>query len=233
MAFRATLRRYHVWLGWLVGVPVLIWTISGLVMVMKPIDEVRGAKLIAAPSPIATLTKTVAPNIDGRPISSLKLEQHSDGPRWVISFADGGTRLADPGTGHLLPKLSAADAAREVASRYTGHAKIVSTTRTDAQKPPIELRRPLETWRVAMSDDTHFYVDAGSGEIVARRTGWWRTYDFFWGLHIMDLQGREDTNNPWVVTFGALSALMAVLAVVLLFLTGRKRRTVTKQRGDI
>ena len=57
-----------------------------------------------------------------------------------------------------------------------------------------------------MDDGTHFYVDAGSGEVVARRTRFWRVYDFMWGLHIMDLQGREDTHNPWVVGFALVAA---------------------------
>jgi len=74
-----------------------------------------------------------------------------------------------------------------------------------------------------MSDDTHFYVDGGSGEIIARRTRWWRIYDFMWGLHIMDLQGREDTHNPWVVSFGALSLGMVILAFILLPLTIRRK----------
>ena len=36
------LAKLHIWLGWLVGVPILMWTITGLVMVAKPIEEVRG-----------------------------------------------------------------------------------------------------------------------------------------------------------------------------------------------
>ena len=81
----------------------------------------------------------------------------------------------------------------------------------------------MNGWRVRMSDDTHFYVDGGSGEIVARRTSWWRIYDFMWGLHIMDLQGREDTNNPWVVSFAVLSLGMVLLALTLLPMTIRRK----------
>jgi hypothetical protein len=44
-----------------------------------------------------------------------------------------------------------------------------------------------------------------------------------WGLHIMDLQGREDTNNPWVVSFGVLSLGMVLLAMILLPLTIKRR----------
>ena len=53
MGVRTSLRRYHVWLGWLVGLPFLFWTVSGLVMVAKPIEEVRGTALIAEPKPLA------------------------------------------------------------------------------------------------------------------------------------------------------------------------------------
>ena len=220
---RRTLRRWHVWLGWLVGVPMIFWTVSGLVMVARPIEDVRGSALIRDAAPIASTRGVVAPVIEGRAVSAMKLESRATGPRWVIAFADGGSRLADPATGALLPALGAADAAREVTSRYTGTARVVETRRVAADSPPLELRRALDGWRVKMDDDTHFYVDAGSGEIVARRTSWWRIYDFMWGLHIMDLQGREETNNPWVVTFAALSVLMALLAIVLLPLTVKRR----------
>ena len=223
MGVRTTLRRYHVWLGWLVGLPFLFWTVSGLVMVAKPIEEVRGEHLISRPKPIAVPSPLIAPQVEGLQVVAITLEQRANGPRWEIDFADGQSRLADPATGTLLPRLGAADAARELMARYSGAAKVVSTSRVDAGSPPLELRRAMNGWRVAMSDGTHFYIDGGSGEIIAKRTSWWRVYDFMWGLHIMDLQGREDTNNPWVVSFGALSLGMVLLAMVLLPMTIRRR----------
>ena len=75
-----------------------------------------------------------------------------------------------------------------------------------------------------MDDGTNFYVDAGSGAVVAKRTGWWRFYDLMWGLHIMDLKTREDSHNPLVITLGIASLVMAVLAITLLPLTIRRRR---------
>ena len=219
MGVRASLRRYHVWLGWLVALPFLFWTVSGLVMVAKPIDEVRGTNLLAPLKPIHFADTLVAPQIEGLPVIAITLEPRAAGPRWEIDFADGQSRLADPLTGKLMPRLGAADAAREVTYRYTGKATVASTSRVEANSPPLELRKAMNGWRVAMSDGTHFYVDGGSGEIIARRTSWWRIYDFMWGLHIMDLQGREDTNNPWVVSFAVLSLGMVLLALMLLPLT--------------
>ena len=222
-AVRTRLRRWHVWLGWLIGLPMLFWTVSGLVMVARPIEEVRGEHLVSQPPPIALNGGLVVPTIEGRAVRSLRLEPRAEGQRWLVEFDDGEKRLADPATGRLLPRLGAADATRELMARYAGAAKVVSTNRIEAGAPPLELRRAMDGWRVEMDDGAHFYVDGGSGEIIARRTAWWRFYDFMWGLHIMDLQGREDTNNPWVVSFGALALAMVLLAVTLLPMTIRRR----------
>jgi len=221
---RSTLRRYHIWLGWLIGVPMLFWTISGVLMVVKPIEEVRGTALLSDPRPVRTATLPIAPAIDVRPLIKLTLEQRAAGPRWVLAFADGASRLADPATGRLLPPLNAADAMREVMTRYQGKAKVTGATRTDPANPPIELRRAMDGWMVGMSDGTHFYVDAGSGDVVARRTAWWRFYDFMWGLHIMDLQTREDAHNPWLIGFGITAALTTIMALILLPMTSRRKK---------
>lgn len=224
MITRARLRRWHVWLGWVVALPILFWTVSGVIMVIRPIEVVRGTDLLSDAPAVRLTDPAVPPLVTGRPFASMALEGRASGPRWVVKFKDGPTRLADPATGALLPPLSAADAVREVTARYKGTAKVRSVTRTDAADPPLDLRRPIATWQVTMSDSTNFYVDAGSGEVVARRTGWWRFYDFMFGLHIMDLKSREDTSNPLVISFGVAALVMSVLALVLLPLTINRRR---------
>ena len=40
-----TLAKWHIWLGWLVGVPIAMWLATGLLMVSRPIEEVRGNHL--------------------------------------------------------------------------------------------------------------------------------------------------------------------------------------------
>ena len=224
MTLRATLRRWHMWLGWLVGVPVLFWTVSGFIMVARPIEEVRGTALLREPVPLVLAAPAVAPSLAGLPVSSLTLEPRAAGPRWVIHLTGepARSRLADPATGRLLGLLGAAEAQREVTARYTGKARVAAVNRVDPTNPPIDLNRPMDGWQVVMDDGTHFYVDAGSGEVVARRTRFWRVYDFMWGLHIMDLQGRKQTHNPWVVTFSLLTLVMVLMALVLLPLATRK-----------
>ncbi len=224
MINRKRLRRWHIWLGWIVGIPMLVWTISGIVMVAKPIEEVRGTHLMTDPAPMRLSAPMIPPRLEGVPLSSLSLQRRADGPRWVVSLADGTTRLADPATGALVPPLGAADAVREVMARYTGKASVAAVTRTNPADPPVDLRRPIAAWQIRMTDGTHFYVDAGSGDVVARRTSWWRFYDFMWGLHIMDPVTREDTHNPWIVGFALVSVVTVVLALIMLPLTIRRNR---------
>ena len=224
MITRKTLRRWHLWLGWLVGVPMLLWTLSGVVMVWKPIEEVRGEALLREPPPIQLSTPAIPPRLEGLDVESLALEPRTAGPRWIITTTDGRSRQADPATGGLVPTLGAADAVREVTARYTGQAKVAGVGKIDPAHPPLDLRREMDGWAVTMDDGTHFYVDSGSGEVVARRTRFWRFYDFMWGLHIMDLQTREDTHNPWILVFGLLALVTTVMAIILLPLSSRKKR---------
>jgi len=224
VSLRSRLRRYHIWVGWVAAIPVLLWVVSGLIMVWKPIEEVRGSDLLGTPPPMRLVGPPIPPHLAGVPLKSFALEQRADGPRWAIRLPDGTARLADPQTGLLLPPLSAADAVGEVLARYMGEAKVAGVTRTSKDDPPLDLRRPVATWLVSMDDGTRFYVDAGSGEIVATRTRWWRMYDFMWGLHIMDPQTREDTHNPFIIAFAMATLAMSILGVVLLPKALKRRR---------
>ncbi len=221
---RTRLRRWHLWLGWIVGLPVLFWVVSGLVMVARPIEEVRGTHLLKSPPPLQLRSAPVPPLLGQAPIASLALEQRAAGPRWVVRMRDDTTRLADPATGQWLPELSALDARREVLDRYRGRSTVAAVNPVDPAKPPMDFRRPVAAWQVRMDDGTNFYVESGSGEIAATRTRFWRVFDWMWGLHIMDLKTREDTHNPLVISFAVLSLITTVLALVLLPMTLRRRK---------
>lgn len=225
---RSQLRRWHIWLGWVVGVPFLFWVVSGLVMVARPIEEVRGTHLLDEPRPAQLQTAPVPPRVEGLPLASLTLKQQAAGPRWIATLQDGTTRSADPATGEWLPQMSAVGAVEEVMARYTGSASVASVSRTDPDDPPLDLRRPIPAWKVRMDDGTHFYVDSRSGEIAATRTAWWRFYDWMWGLHIMDLETREDTHNPLIVGFAIVALVTTILALVMLPLTIRRRRKASR-----
>jgi hypothetical protein len=76
-------------------------------------------------------------------------------------------------------------------------------------------------------DSTRVFVTADTGRIVAVRTGTWRLYDFFWGLHIMDWKNHEDFNTPWLLGFALGGLALWLGGAVLLTCVGRSGRVVT------
>ncbi|MCM8557526.1 PepSY domain-containing protein [Sphingomicrobium sediminis] len=222
---RKTLRRWHIWLGWLVGVPILLWTASGFFMVLKPIEEVRGNDLLSAAEQIRLAAPPRLPDgLEDVPLGTISLEQRASGPVWVIPSPDG-VRTADPASGEWRSPWGAADAVAEVEARYVGESKIASVRATVPADPPTDWRRATPAWQVEMDDGTRFYVERDSGRIAAVRTGWWRAFDFMWGIHIMDLQTREHISNNWVRIFALLAMLTTLMALVLLpVATWRRKR---------
>ncbi len=224
---RKTLRRWHLWLGWLVGVPLLLWTLSGLAMVLKPIEEVRGEHLrieqpqaLPAGNPAALAIPLAPASPERRRVTAMQWGRAVT----TLARADGTLERYDAATGAPLDPVDEAEARRIVAKGIRGGASVTSARLFPDGKAPLDFRRPGAAWQLALADGTHVYVGRDSGEIEAVRTRWWRIYDFFWGLHIMDLQTREDSHNPWLVTFAAFSLITVLVALVLLPLsTGRKR----------
>jgi uncharacterized iron-regulated membrane protein len=224
MRMRRSLFRYHVWLGWLVGIPLLLWTVSGLVMVARPIDEVRGTDLRAELPPLPATT--VYPPAIHSAADSLTLKQTALGPRWIVALGEG-RYAADPRDGRKLSALDRAQATAAALGYRKSPARVVSAGRTDAAHPPLDLRQARPAWGVRFADGGRFYIDADTGELLAVRTDYWRFYDTMRGLHIMDLQGREDTHHPILIVFTAIAALATMLAVLLMiarYLPRRRRR---------
>lgn len=227
MAFRLKRRmvmRWHVWLGWLIGVPLLLWTASGLFMASFPIDAVRGEHL-KAEAPALPGFRPVAPYLQGRPVQMLTLSQQAGNPVWLIDYADGGKRRADARTGALLPAVSASEAALLARAAFAGKAELQGVTRFAADNAPLELRRPRPSWQARFADDTHIYIDEETGAVLATRSALWRAFDFMWGLHIMDLQTREDTNHPILIGFAALAVISVLIGICLIPLRRAKGRS--------
>ena len=220
---RSFLARTHVWLGWIVGVPLLFWTASGLFMASQPIEMVRGEHLKRPSAPLVLTGPVIAPATGPRPVKALALEARPDGPKWVISYVDGGGRLADPATGALLPRIDAATAAILARAAFAGADALQGVKRTAADKPPLDLRRNRPAWQATFVDGTHVYIDAETGAVLATRTRFWRAYDVMWGLHIMDLQTREDSSHPILICFAALAVIGTLIGLILLPM--RRRRT--------
>lgn len=219
--------RWHIWLGWLAGVPLLLWCASGLVMVAKPIEEVRGDHLrreLAA----ELLTGNPAPVVIEREVRGQVREIRSlmQNGRAVtlVTRMDGGVTRYYAITARELGPFTDVEARLLVAKAIVGGDKVAGVRLFGADDPAPDFRRPVAAWQVTLADGTHVYVGRDSGAIEAVRTRWWRIFDFVWGLHIMDLQTREDTHHPILILFASLALVSSVIGVTLLFRRRKARR---------
>lgn len=231
MAQRNVMRlfaKWHVWLGWLVGVPIVMWLASGLFMVAKPIEEVRGEhlRLPVAEAPLVIEGSTLA--TDEAQLKDMRLVMQEGRAVAVLTTLDGVTTRVDYATGEAIAPVTAEDARAIAAARIVGGDKITSVRFFDADEVPFDFRRPRPVWQVTLEDATHVYIGRDTGEIEAVRTRWWRWSDFMWGLHIMDLSEREDTSHPILIGFAALSLIGALLGTILMF---RRRKTIVKAKA--
>jgi hypothetical protein len=133
--------------------------------------------------------------------------------------------MVDAVTGEMLSPLSAQTIESLATSYYAGTGGVERAERI--QETPVEARgKRAPLWRVDFDDafDTTLYLDPDTGTLVARRHRWWRVYDTFWMLHLMDYgDERDDVNNELLRLVAMGSAVAALAGVGLLFYSFRRR----------
>jgi hypothetical protein len=226
--FMRILARTHIWLGWLVGVPIVLWLASGLFMTLRPIEEVRGnhLRIEAQAEPLVLADSALAaPDAE---LKEMRVVMQQGRAVAILTTLDGAVSRVDFASGKAIPPLDANAARALVASRIVGGDKVQSVRLFPAKQTPFDFRREVSVWQVALADGTHVYVGRDTGEIEAVRTRWWRWFDLAWGLHIMDFSDREDTSHPALIGFAALSLSGALIGCILMF-----RRRKVRPRGTL
>jgi hypothetical protein len=224
-----SLAKWHIWLGWLVGVPIAMWLATGLLMVARPIEVVRGENLRKDPPAQPLVLPGSAIAAPDAQLREMRVTMQDGRAVAVLTTLDGAISRVDFASGAPIPPLDAAAARALVAERIVGGTAIERVTLFPADRTPFDFRRPLAVWQVRLADGTNIYVGRDTGEIEAVRTRWWRAFDVAWGLHIMDLSEREDTSHPVLILFAALSLTGALTGCVLMF-RRRKARPMVAPR---
>ena len=102
-------------------------------------------------------------------------------------------------TGEISSPISRVEAEAIAIDDFAHPAKVLESTFIDqVQDGHSEYRsKEVPVWKVLLDhpSQTAIYVSAQRGEVVARRNARWRVFDFFWMLHTMDYQGRDNFNS--------------------------------------
>lgn len=217
----------HRWLGLVISLQLLAWSVGGFVFSVLDIRAVRGEldSTVPAERPlgydaIETLSEPIRSMLersDARHSTQLTLIDRGLGAHWEARDANSAVVARFTLDGRRAETLTVEDAA-ELARRDFKHSAEVSAVVLYESDPPIEYRgRPLPAFRVEFDHpkDTHIYVDASTGEITARRNRSWRVFDFFWMLHTMDYKGRDNFNHPLLTAASVLAVGTSASGIAL------------------
>ncbi|WP_289027845.1 hypothetical protein [uncultured Paraglaciecola sp.] len=211
-------RKLHKWIACLIGIQILLWISGGVVMSAFPIENVRGKHLL-----LPTLKQNLKKPVVTNDISLSKWQSLSwtlSQNNWVLEAVniEGQTYWLNPSTGKPAPYLTQANILALAESRHAKGAK--AKTVINLKTIPFEVRHlNLPMYQVNFDDWIHtsFYIYPQSGKIVSVRSDIWRLYDFFWMLHIMDYQDREDFNHPLLIGAAGLSLLFTLTGLILVY----------------
>lgn len=222
--------RLHRWLALLIGIQLLLWFTSGLVMSLLPIERVRGEHLVdrEAAAPLSATATYASPQsiiaASDAPVRTLHHRMLLGRPIVEVETVSGTLLLVDGTNGVRLPPVNAAQAVSVALAAYRA-TPVPKATAERVTAASTEYKGRLPAWRVVLADadNTRVYV-TDTGAIAAVRTGTWRLYDFFWGLHIMDWSEPENFNTPWLKAFAFGGLALAVAGTVLLYPRWPRRR---------
>ena len=213
----------HKWIALVVGLQVLFWVGGGLVMVALPIETVRSEHRVAEQTAVP-LALAGLPSLDeiarqaGVAPTQADLHTTPRGPAWTLKPMSGEPVIVSAVTGRPFAPMSRDEATAFAIQAYRGDAAVSGVSFLTTA--PEETGKIGPLWRVDFADgeETSFYLSPATAEVVSRRSGVWRLFDFFWRLHVMDWDDGEDFNHPLIIITTALTLSIVVSGFILLWI---------------
>lgn len=227
------LRRLHKWVALVVGLQIALWCISGATFAWLDHHRVSGDHFIRdVPEPSIPAGRTPVDPRQWRDIGAQGLYEVSLQPldrRWVYRLVHrSGVDLFDAYTGEPVAVDEAA--VRAIAgARYAGSGRLVEVVHHPTTT--LETRDHGASWAAHFDDDasTTLWLSAEDARLLEVRSDSWRLFDFFWMLHTMDYEGRDDFNHPMLILIATSSlwvSLTGLLLVIRLFRPKRVNATI-------
>lgn len=221
-------RKLHKWLAYLLAMQIFAWLLGGLVMSAIPLEKVHGKHLAMRQLDNPFKQQDYTASLDSIVTQINEPQQISyrhflTTPIIVVTTAQGESSF-NGRTGQLL----VAPTQQNIIANAKAHLLINAAVKHANQLEigPREVGYKKNLWQVQFDDlwSTTLYLSAVNGQVITVRSTIWRIFDFFWMLHIMDYDEREDFNNPLLISFSATSVLFCLTGILLLLQNVRLRR---------
>lgn len=229
----------HRWLGIGLGLFVLLWIVSGVVMLfvgypkLTPAEHLSRLQPLSADCCIGPGAAFGASN-DPRTPLSLRLTSAGGGPRYLLDYGDGPLLAVDARSGKRIEHIGAAEALTSARQFADGtEVQLLDQVEEDAWTRNHALARERPLYRVQTDDAERrlLYVSSHTGLVVRDATAHERAWNLLgaW-LHWLYPLREVMPKAAWSVAlvYGALLAAVLVLLGMLIGLlrwrfTGRYR----------
>lgn len=219
------MRRLHRIATLVVGVPLVVWTVTGFAFTWFDFAAVRGAadRVDAPPLPVGDVRVSLAQAVarTGGSARSIALGAVEGRPVWIID----GHRI-DAVDGECLPPLGESDARAVARAAHRARPAVQAATLvTDTrQVPDVD----LPVWRVRLDDaaSTDVLVSPATGAIVGWRNSAWRRFDALWSLHVFGFVSRDHPAHLPLRIAAGLALLVSLTGAWILVDTYARRRRV-------
>ena len=209
------IRKTHRYLGLIIGIQFLAWTLSGLYFSWTDLDEIHGDQFFKTDPKAKSYSNllpldSIAEGIEEINLVSIKAEPYY----WINNL-----NLYHAQTGQLKQQLTEDEAIAVAQEHLISGLEIEKIELIEETGPHHEFReRPLPAYAIHFKhpDLLVAYVDASSGIFQRVRHQSWRWFDFLWMTHTMDYQGRDDFNNILLRIF-SLFGVFTVMSGFLLW----------------
>ena len=223
------IRKIHHYLGIIIGIQLFFWMISGAYFALIPIETVRGSDRAQDFQAIsidlnADILSPAAlqEQLQLSQIRELRLRNIRGQLVYEVYKAGKSSLFVLAHDGSPLKPIDVTQAKQAALADYTNSIDVDSVDLLE--NPPWEYSGPLPVYRVQLKDSRHtrIYVSPMTGEVLKRRNAYWRVFDIFWRIHIMDFEGENFNNN--LLRLISLSGLLLVISGYLLWWVSRKRQ---------
>ena len=211
------IRKIHRYLGLIIGIQFLIWTISGLYFSWTNLDEIHGDQFMK--NPISKISFSGLSGLEYiSDISKLELLNIANEPFYWVNEK----QLYNAKNGNKLDEITERQAIEVVNFHLKEDLEISTIEKIENIGPHHEYRgKPLPAYAIHFNHPEKItaYVSAKNGKFQRVRHSSWRIFDFLWMGHTMDYNGRDNFNNILLRVFSLFGVLTVLSGFSLWFVT--------------
>ncbi|PHX74500.1 MAG: hypothetical protein CK547_03000 [Chitinophagaceae bacterium] len=240
------IRKSHRYLGVLLGIQFLCWTIGGLYFSWTNIHEIHGDNQRRQPPLLSASIQLVSPtdvldsikkthkldslvsiqliDILGRPFYQIRCIEVMGSTAQPSSKSMLMNHLADASTGVLRPPLNKLESINVAKRYFNGLPQVKNVEFITNTHGHHEYRdNPLPAYAITFQDpaSTTVYVASELGTVQKFRNNGWRVFDFLWMLHTMDYKGRDYLANILLRTFSIVGLITIISGFALFFVSSK------------